>query len=80
MEILICCFCGNNSFTKIRFLASLTQIMAYCLPGMEKVILNINQIESGFKIRGDVRSCIQIGNKIFIRHVCQQLIAYSLKK
>jgi len=72
--------CGNNSFTKIRlgkFDANYGVLLAGDGKGNFKYI---NQIESGFKIRGDVRSCIQIGNKILFGMCGQQLIAYSLKK
>lgn len=72
--------CGNNSFTKIRlgkFDANYGVLLAGDGKGNFKYI---NQMESGFKIRGDVRSCVQIKNNILFGLCGQQLIAYSLKK
>jgi hypothetical protein len=72
--------CGNNSFTKIRlgkFDANYGVLLAGDGKGNFKYI---NQKESGFKIRGDVRSCVEIGNKIYFGICGEKLIAYSMKK
>lgn len=72
--------CGNNSFTKIR-LGKFDANYGVLLAGDGKGNFTyINQMESGFKIRGDVRSCVQVNNKILFGLCGQQLIAYSLKK
>ena len=72
--------CGNNSYTKLRlgkFDANYGQLLAGDGKGN---FTYINQKESGFHIRGDVRSCVLINNKIYFAICGQQLIAYNLNK
>ena len=57
--------CGNNSHTKIR-LGKFDANYGILLAGDGKGNFSyINQSESGFNIWGDVRSCIQINDKIY---------------
>jgi hypothetical protein len=72
--------CGNNSFTKIR-LGKFDANYGVLLAGNGKGNFNyIKQTESGFHIRGDVRSCVGINDKIYFGICGQKLIAYSMKK
>jgi hypothetical protein len=72
--------CGNNSFTKIR-LGKFDANYGVLLEGDGQGNFNyIKQTESGFHIRGDVRSCVRVNEKIYFGICGQQLIAYSIKK
>ena len=72
--------CGNNSHTKIR-LGKFDANYGVLLEGDGKGNFNyINQKESGFNIWGDVRSCAQIGNKIYFGICGEKLIAYTMTK
>ena len=80
MVIRICLLCGNNSHTKIR-LGKFDANYGILLAGDGKGNFTyIKQTESGFNIWGDVRSCIQIGNKIYFGINGRNMIAYSLTK
>ena len=75
-----CCLCGNNSHTKIRlgkFDANYGVLLAGDGKGNFKYI---KQTESGFNIWGDVRSCIQINDKIYFGINGKNLIAYTFSK
>ncbi|MBC6491958.1 VCBS repeat-containing protein [Flavihumibacter stibioxidans] len=69
--------CGNNSHTKIRlgkFDASYGQL----LKGNGKGgYTYVSQVESGFHIRGDVRTCMLDGDKIILGINGQALTAYA---
>lgn len=72
--------CGNNSHTKIRlgkFDANYGVLLAGDGKGNFKYI---PQNESGFVIRGDVRSCVGIRNKIYFGINGQPLNAYILSQ
>jgi hypothetical protein len=72
--------CGNNSHTKIR-LGKFDANYGVLLAGDGKGNLNyIKQTESGFNIWGDVRSCVQIRDKIYFGINGKNLIAYTLSK
>jgi enediyne biosynthesis protein E4 len=73
-------FCGNNSHTKIR-LGKFDANYGILLAGDGKGNFNyIKQSESGFNIWGDVRSCVQIKDKIYFGINGKKLIAYTLSK
>jgi hypothetical protein len=70
--------CGNNSHTKIRlgkFDANYGVLIAGDGKGNFKYI---PQTESGFNIRGDARSSVRVGNKIFFGINSNRLSAYIL--
>ncbi len=72
--------CGNNSHTKIR-LGKFDANYGLLLAGDGKGNFNyIPQHESGFNIWGDVRSTVQIKDKIYFGINSKKLIAYSLKQ
>ena len=72
--------CGNNSHTKIR-LGKFDANYGLLLAGDGKGNFNyIKQNESGFNISGDVRSCIQINDKIYFGINSKNLIAYTFSK
>ncbi|MBG9378181.1 VCBS repeat-containing protein [Panacibacter sp. DH6] len=72
--------CGNNSYLKIR-LGKADANYGVLLAGDGKGNFTyINQRESGFHIRGDVRSCIQVNNKLYFGICGQKLTAYYLSK
>ena len=72
--------CGNNSYLKIR-LGKADANYGVLLAGNGKGNFTyINQRESGLHIRGDVRSCIQINNKMYFGICGQNLTAYYLSK
>lgn len=72
--------CGNNSRTKIR-LGKFDANYGILLAGDGKGNFSyIKQSESGFNIWGDVRSCIQINDKIYFGINSKNLIAYTLSK
>jgi hypothetical protein len=72
--------CGNNSRTKIR-LGKFDANYGILLAGDGKGNFSyIKQSESGFNIWGDVRSCIQINDKIYFGINSRTLIAYTLSK
>jgi hypothetical protein len=72
--------CGNNSHTKIR-LGKFDANYGILLAGDGKGNFNyIKQSESGFNISGDVRSCIQINDKIYFGINSKNLIAYTFSK
>ena len=70
--------CGNNSHTKIRvgkFDANYGTLLAGDGAGNFSYI---HQNESGFKIRGDVRSCVQVNETIYFGINSGPLISYNL--
>jgi len=72
--------CGNNSHTKLRlgkFDANYGILLAGDGQGKFRYI---TQNESGFNIWGDVRSCVQINNKIYFAINGKKLIVYTLSK
>ena len=72
--------CGNNSHTKIR-LGKFDANYGILLEGNGKGSFRyIKQSESGLNIWGDVRSCIQIKEKIYIGINNKKLSAYTLTK
>ncbi|MBZ5858945.1 VCBS repeat-containing protein [Flavihumibacter profundi] len=72
--------CGNNSRTKIR-LGKFDANYGVLLAGDGKGNFGyVSQAESGFNIWGDVRSCIQIKDKLYFGINSKDLIAYSLMK
>ncbi|MEP7376935.1 MAG: VCBS repeat-containing protein [Chitinophagaceae bacterium] len=72
--------CGNNSHTKIR-LGKFDANYGVLLTGDGNGNFNyIKQSESGFNIWGDVRSCIQINDKIYFGINSKNLIAYTFSK
>jgi len=74
MDLLLC---GNNSHSKIRlgkFDASYGVLLAGDGKGGFRYL---PQKESGFAIRGDVRSCVQLGNTIYFGVSGNQLLAYT---
>jgi hypothetical protein len=72
--------CGNNSHTKIR-IGKFDANYGLLLAGDGKGNFNyIMQNESGFNIRGDVRSCIQINDQIYFGINSKNLIAYTISK
>ncbi|HEY6978452.1 MAG TPA: VCBS repeat-containing protein [Chitinophagaceae bacterium] len=72
--------CGNNSFTKIR-LGKFDANYGVLLAGDGKGNFRyIKQTESGFHIRGDVRSCVGVNDKIYFGICGEKLIAYTMKK
>ena len=72
--------CGNNSHSKIR-LGKFDANYGTLLAGDGKGNFTyIPQSESGFNIRGDVRSCIQINDKIYFGINGRGLISYELLK
>jgi len=77
MDLLLC---GNNSHTKIR-LGKFDANYGVLLAGDGKGNFNyIKQSESGFNIWGDVRSCVQINDKIYFGVNNRNLIAYTFSK
>jgi hypothetical protein len=72
--------CGNNSHTKIRF-GKFDANYGVLLEGDGKGNFSyIKQTESGFNIWGDVRSSIQIKDKIYLGINGKKLGAYTLNK
>lgn len=72
--------CGNTSYTKIR-LGKFDANYGVLLAGDGKGNFSyINQVTSGLTLRGDVRSCVQIGNNIYFGICGQPLAAYTLKQ
>lgn len=72
--------CGNNSHTKIR-LGKFDANYGILLAGDGKGNFNyIKQSESGFNIWGDVRSCVQIGNRIYLGINSKNVVAYTFTK
>ena len=72
--------CGNNSHIKIR-LGKFDANYGILLAGDGKGNFSyIKQSESGFNIRGDARSCVQINDIIYIGISGRRLIAYTLSK
>jgi hypothetical protein len=72
--------CGNNSHTKIR-LGKFDANYGILLAGDGKGNFNyIKQNESGFNVWGDVRSCIQINDKIYFGINGRNLVSYTLSK
>jgi enediyne biosynthesis protein E4 len=72
--------CGNNSHTKIR-LGKFDANYGILLAGDGKGNFNyIKQNESGFNVWGDVRSCIQINDKIYFGINGRNLLSYTLSK
>jgi hypothetical protein len=72
--------CGNNSYAKIR-LGKFDANYGVLLAGDGKGNFTyIKQNESGFNIHGDVRSCVQINDKIYFGICGKNLIAYTLLK
>jgi hypothetical protein len=70
--------CGNNSHTKIR-LGKFDANYGVLLAGDGKGNFQyISQGESGFNIRGDVRSCVQVKDKIYIGINGKNLVSYTL--
>jgi hypothetical protein len=70
--------CGNSSHTKIR-LGKFDANYGILLEGDGKGNFKyIKQNESGFNIWGDVRSCIQIKDKIYFGINSKGIIAYAL--
>lgn len=73
-------FCGNNSNTKIR-LGKFDANYGVLLQGDGKGNFNyIKQNESGFNIWGDVRSSIQLNDKIIFGINGKGLVAYTLNQ
>lgn len=72
--------CGNNSHTKIR-LGKFDANYGILLEGDGRGNFKyIKQNESGFNIWGDVRSCIQIKDKIYFGINSKGIAAYTLMK
>ncbi|MEO6328808.1 MAG: VCBS repeat-containing protein [Ginsengibacter sp.] len=72
--------CGNSSRTKIR-LGKFDANYGNLLAGDGKGNFSyIDQNTSGFNIWGDVRSCIQINDKMYFGINSKSLIAYSFAK
>ena len=72
--------CGNNSNTKIR-LGKFDANYGVLLQGDGKGNFSyIKQNESGFNIWGDVRSSIQLNDKIIFGITRKSMVAYSLAK
>ena len=72
--------CGNNSNAKIR-LGKFDANYGILLAGNGKGNFSyIKQSESGFNIWGDVRSCIQIKEKIYVAINSKKLSAFTLTK
>ena len=72
--------CGNNSRTKIR-LGKFDANYGVLLAGNGKGNFDyVKQNQTGFNIWGDVRSCVQIRDKIYFGINGKNLIAYTLSK
>ena len=72
--------CGNNSHSKLR-LGKFDANYGILLAGDGKGGFRyITQNESGFNVWGDVRSCIQLNDKIYLGVNGGKLIAYALSK
>ena len=72
--------CGNNSFTKIR-LGKFDANYGVLLEGDGKGNFKyIKQSESGFNLWGDVRSAVQINDKIYFGITNKSLTAYKMPK
>ncbi len=72
--------CGNNSRTKIR-LGKFDANYGLLLKGDGKGKFNyVKQHESGFKIKGDVRSCVQVANTFYFGINGKGVAAYKLIK
>lgn len=72
--------CGNNSHAKIR-LGKFDSNYGILLAGDGRGNFKyITQNESGFKIRGDVRSCIEINGTIYLGINSNSLISYKLTR
>jgi enediyne biosynthesis protein E4 len=70
--------CGNNSHTKIR-LGKFDANYGVLLEGDGKGHFSyINQRESGFSIHGDVKSCLQINDKVYFGINNKSLVSYKL--
>ena len=77
MDLLLC---GNNSHTKIR-LGKFDANYGVLLENDGKNNFTyIKQTESGFNVWGDVRSSLQIKDKIYLGINGKKLIAYTLTK
>ena len=75
MDLLLC---GNNSYTKIR-LGKFDANYGVLLEGDGKGKFRyIKQNESGFNLWGDVRSAVQINDKIYFGITNKSLIAYKM--
>ena len=72
--------CGNNSHTKLR-LGKFDANYGVLLAGDGKGKFRyINQNESGFNLWGDVRSCIQLNDKIYFGINGRKMVAYAHSK
>ncbi|MFM9911617.1 MAG: VCBS repeat-containing protein [Chitinophagaceae bacterium] len=72
--------CGNNSWTKIR-LGKFDANYGFLLEGDGKGNFTcINQAESGFSIRGDVRSCINVNETFFFGINGKSMITYKMNR
>ena len=72
--------CGNNSFTKIR-LGKFDANYGVLLEGDGKGNFKyIKQNESGFNIWGDVRSAVQINDRIYFGITNRSLTSYKMPK
>ncbi|MCG7857089.1 VCBS repeat-containing protein [Flavihumibacter sediminis] len=72
--------CGNNSRTKIR-LGKFDANYGLLLKGDGKGNFKyVKQRESGFNIKGDVRSCVQVGNRFYLGINGREVASYKLMK
>ncbi|MBS1577969.1 MAG: VCBS repeat-containing protein [Bacteroidetes bacterium] len=75
MDILLC---GNNSHTKIR-LGKFDANYGVLLAGDGKGNFHyVNQDISGFKLEGDIRSCVWINNRFYFGINGKSLVSYIL--
>ncbi|ULQ51563.1 VCBS repeat-containing protein [Flavihumibacter fluvii] len=72
--------CGNNSRTKIR-LGKFDANYGVLLAGDGKGHFNyIPQSASGFNLWGDIRSCVQIKDKLYFARNAKSLVMYTMQK
>ncbi len=72
--------CGNESHFKLRLGKSDANYGVLLKGNSDGTFHYINQAKSGFQIRGDVRSVIEI-NKMLLFGICEQpIVAYKTKK
>jgi hypothetical protein len=73
-------FCGNTNSARLRFGKTDANFGLLLKGGKNGAFSTVNQKDSGFSIRGDVRSVTTLGDKLIIGINQQPIQAYKLNK
>jgi hypothetical protein len=71
--------CGNNNRMKIRLGKSDANYGVLLAGDGRGNFKYIKQNESGFNIWGDVRSCVQVNDKLYFGINCSKMVAYQMQ-